>query len=140
MSQGSTGRATDTAAVKNAYESALGAISAAEEGQFAAALEEGKLAIDRAAAALEIDEYIKNSDSDGVRQIAEAAKEKLSSASAAELEKIVEDAKLDMEKQRAKEEIIAAGVMMYIYAAAIGPWREDKKNRLAASAERSEKQ
>ena len=139
MSQGSTGRATDTAAVKNAYESALGAISAAEEGQFAAALEEGKLAIDRAAAALEIDEYIKNSDSD-VRQIAEAAKEKLSSASAAELEKIVEDAKLDMEKQRAKEEIIAAGVIMYIYAVAIGPWREDKKNRLAASAERSEKQ
>lgn len=36
--------------------------------------------------------------------------------------------------------VIAAGVIMYIYAVAIGPWREDKKNRLAASAERSEQQ
>ena len=36
--------------------------------------------------------------------------------------------------------LVAAGVVMYIYAVAIGPWREDKKNRLAAQAERSEKQ
>lgn len=99
----------DTAGIDGALENAFAAIDKIEgaaTGELEKAVTDGILSLDRAEGAAIVEGYVAAEDGEGAKAVAEAAKEDISAAtSATEIEGIVDGAKLDIEKERAEEQI-----------------------------------